>query len=219
MRRHRGLDVPANLVEACRPDRSALVLYDLQAGILRQIADRDRVLARAAALLEIARAAKVRVVFVRHVTLPAAESASHFRMPASIVASRRPVRTRHVRQQGSGRAAGAHGARGGRGPGDQGLLRRRAAPARPRGRARSRARGPLPRRADNGLDPASRLTIWEELRVAKRRPVGGKISLDPGRCRSSSTAPDQSRRWVPRTGELLDTSSHQLPTASSPRPG
>ena len=70
MHRHRGLDVPATLGEVCRPDRAALVLYDLQAGILRQIADRDRVLARAAALLEMARAAEVRVLFVRHVTLP-----------------------------------------------------------------------------------------------------------------------------------------------------
>ncbi len=70
MHRHRGLDVPATLGEACRPDRAALVLYDLQAGILRQIADRERVLARAAALLEMARAAQVRVLFVRHVTLP-----------------------------------------------------------------------------------------------------------------------------------------------------
>lgn len=70
MHRHRGLDVPTTLAEACRPDRTALVLYDLQEGILRQIADRVRVLARAAALLEAAREANVRVLFVRHVTLP-----------------------------------------------------------------------------------------------------------------------------------------------------
>ena len=62
--------MPTTLAEACRPDRVALVLYDLQVGILRQIADRDRVLARAATLLEAARAAQVRVVFARHVTLP-----------------------------------------------------------------------------------------------------------------------------------------------------
>lgn len=70
MHRHRGLDVPTTLAEACRPDRTALVLYDLQAGILRQIADRERVLTRAAALLQAAREASVRVLFVRHVTLP-----------------------------------------------------------------------------------------------------------------------------------------------------
>lgn len=70
MHRHRDLDVPATLAEACRPGRTALVLYDLQDGVLEQIADRDRVLGRAAALLQAARDAEVRVLFVRHVTLP-----------------------------------------------------------------------------------------------------------------------------------------------------
>ena len=46
------------------------MLYDLQEGILRQIRERDRVLERAAALLHAARETGVRVVFVRHVTLP-----------------------------------------------------------------------------------------------------------------------------------------------------
>jgi nicotinamidase-related amidase len=68
--RHRDLEVPTTLAEACQPSRTGLVLYDLQEGILRQIGERDRVLARAAALLQAAREAKVRVVFVRHVTLP-----------------------------------------------------------------------------------------------------------------------------------------------------
>lgn len=68
--RHRDLEVPTTLAEACRPNRTALMLYDLQEGILRQIPERDRVLARAAALLQAAREADVRVVFVRHVTLP-----------------------------------------------------------------------------------------------------------------------------------------------------
>jgi biuret amidohydrolase len=79
--RHRGLEVPTTLAEACRPERTALVLYDLQEGILRQIADREKVLARAAALLQAAREADVRVLFVRHVTLPVAlMGASQMRM-------------------------------------------------------------------------------------------------------------------------------------------
>jgi biuret amidohydrolase len=79
--RHRGLEVPTTLAEACRPERTALVLYDLQEGILRQIADREEVLARAAALLQAAREADVRVLFVRHVTLPVAlMGASQMRM-------------------------------------------------------------------------------------------------------------------------------------------
>ena len=68
--RHRGLEIPAGLAEACRPQRTALVLYDVQEGILDQISDRDRVVARCRALLDAARAAGVRTLFMRHVTLP-----------------------------------------------------------------------------------------------------------------------------------------------------
>jgi biuret amidohydrolase len=43
----------------------------MQVGILRQIPERDAVVAQARRVLEAARAAGVRTVFVRHVTLPA----------------------------------------------------------------------------------------------------------------------------------------------------
>ena len=65
-----GLDVPRTLAEVCRPDRLALVVYDMQEGILRQIADRDRVVARVGEVLDAARGAGVRTFFLRHVTLP-----------------------------------------------------------------------------------------------------------------------------------------------------
>ena len=42
----------------------------MQVGILGQIADRERVVAQVARVLEAARAASVRTVFMRHVTLP-----------------------------------------------------------------------------------------------------------------------------------------------------
>ncbi len=67
MHRHRELDVPTTLAEACRPSRTALVMYDIQDGILRQVPDRGRVLSRASELLQAARGAGVRVLFVRHV--------------------------------------------------------------------------------------------------------------------------------------------------------
>ena len=67
-----GLSVPRTLEEACDPTRLALVVYDMQAGILGQIADRDRVVAQVVRTLEAARAAGVRTVFMRHVTLPTA---------------------------------------------------------------------------------------------------------------------------------------------------
>ncbi len=65
-----GLSVPQSLSDACRPDRLALLVYDMQAGILEQIADRERVLANVRVVLEAARSAGVRTYFTRHVTLP-----------------------------------------------------------------------------------------------------------------------------------------------------
>src|SRR5918911_740327 len=65
-----GIAIPRTLEEACDPRRLALVVYDMQVGILGQIADRERVVAQVARVLEAARAASVRTVFMRHVTLP-----------------------------------------------------------------------------------------------------------------------------------------------------
>ena len=65
-----GLEVPSTLAEACRPDRLALVVYDMQEGILNQIDDRHRVVARVGEVLEIARARGIRTLFTRHITLP-----------------------------------------------------------------------------------------------------------------------------------------------------
>ncbi len=58
------------LADACRPDRLALLVYDMQEGIMGQIAERERVVAAVGEVLAIARGAGIRVVFTRHVTLP-----------------------------------------------------------------------------------------------------------------------------------------------------
>ncbi len=65
-----GLNVPDTLGEVCRPDRLGLLVYDMQAGILEQVADREQVILNARRVLEAARAATVRTYFTRHVTLP-----------------------------------------------------------------------------------------------------------------------------------------------------
>jgi biuret amidohydrolase len=65
-----GVSIPRTLAEACDPRRLALVVYDMQVGILGQIADRERVVRMVVRTLEAARAADVRIVFMRHVTLP-----------------------------------------------------------------------------------------------------------------------------------------------------
>ena len=65
-----GLEVPRTLADACRPDKLALLVYDMQVGILEQISERERVIENAARVLEAARGAGVRTYFTRHVTLP-----------------------------------------------------------------------------------------------------------------------------------------------------
>jgi nicotinamidase-related amidase len=70
MDRLHGLEVPRTLAEVCRPERLALLVYDMQVGILGQIADRERVIGRVREVLDLAREADVRTFFTRHVTLP-----------------------------------------------------------------------------------------------------------------------------------------------------
>lgn len=65
-----GLEVPQSLAEICRPERLALLVYDMQVGILRQIEDRDTVIQNVHEVLEAARGAGVRTYFTRHITLP-----------------------------------------------------------------------------------------------------------------------------------------------------
>src|SRR5919205_1075438 len=70
MERVDGLEVVQTLEDACRPRRLALLVYDMQVGILGQIEDGDAVTERVRHVLGAARAAGVRTVFVRHVTMP-----------------------------------------------------------------------------------------------------------------------------------------------------
>jgi biuret amidohydrolase len=65
-----GLHVPQSLSEVCRPERLGLLIYDMQVGILDQIAEREAVIENVREALEAARAAGVRTYFTRHVTLP-----------------------------------------------------------------------------------------------------------------------------------------------------
>jgi len=62
--------LPAAFEDWCDPARTALLVYDMQVGICRQLADGPGVVARCAAALEAARAAGMRVAFTRHVSCP-----------------------------------------------------------------------------------------------------------------------------------------------------
>jgi biuret amidohydrolase len=65
-----GLSVPQTLEEACDPQHLALIVYDMQVGILRQIKDPDTIKTAVAEVLHAAREAGVRVFFLRHLSLP-----------------------------------------------------------------------------------------------------------------------------------------------------
>jgi nicotinamidase-related amidase len=70
MRTKFGLDVPTTLEEFCRPERMALIVYDMQVGIVRQLRDGAAITARVARVLEASRQSGVRVIFTRHMSLP-----------------------------------------------------------------------------------------------------------------------------------------------------
>jgi biuret amidohydrolase len=70
MERVNGVEVPESLEDACHPHRLALLVYDMQVGILGQIDDGQAVISRVQEVRAAARAAGVRTVYVRHVTLP-----------------------------------------------------------------------------------------------------------------------------------------------------
>jgi nicotinamidase-related amidase len=65
-----GLNVPQSLSDVCRPEQLGLLVYDMQVGILEQIADAQTVIQSVREVLEASRAAGVRTYFTRHVTLP-----------------------------------------------------------------------------------------------------------------------------------------------------
>jgi nicotinamidase-related amidase len=70
MREHRHLQIPQRLADVCDPDRLALLVYDMQVGVVSQLEDGAQVTARVMAVLEAARRAAVRVFFTRYMSLP-----------------------------------------------------------------------------------------------------------------------------------------------------
>lgn len=72
MRHAYGLSIPQTVEDACDPARMALLIYDMQVGIVRQIPDGDRIVAGCVRLRDAARANGFRVFYVRHMSLPTA---------------------------------------------------------------------------------------------------------------------------------------------------
>jgi biuret amidohydrolase len=70
MKKAYGLSIPQTLEEVCEPNRIALLVYDMQIGILSQIKNADEVTQQVRRVLTTARDAGVRVFFSRHLSLP-----------------------------------------------------------------------------------------------------------------------------------------------------
>ena len=70
MKHVRGLDIPQSLEEVCDPSRMALVVYDMQIGILKQIKNPEAIVTKVSRVLEATRIAGVRTFFMRHMSLP-----------------------------------------------------------------------------------------------------------------------------------------------------
>jgi biuret amidohydrolase len=65
-----GLDIPVTLEDVCDRRRMALIVYDMQIGVLSQIDDAQEITAAVVAVLDAARRAGVRVLFTRYMSLP-----------------------------------------------------------------------------------------------------------------------------------------------------
>ena len=70
MQRAFGLSIPQTLEDICDPARLALVVYDMQVGIVKQIENGAQITGRVLQVLEAARKAGIRVFFTRHMSLP-----------------------------------------------------------------------------------------------------------------------------------------------------
>jgi nicotinamidase-related amidase len=70
MQRAFGFDIPQTLEDVCDPRHLALIVYDMQAGIVNQIENGKQITDKVVQVLEAAREAEIRVFFTRHMSLP-----------------------------------------------------------------------------------------------------------------------------------------------------
>lgn len=70
MQEFAGIRIPGSLEEIIRPQNTALIVYDMQAGITKQIANGEAIVGNVAKVLSAARSAGIRIFFTRHMSLP-----------------------------------------------------------------------------------------------------------------------------------------------------
>ena len=70
MTTHNGIEIFSTLQELIHPQRTALLIYDMQVGIVPQIKDGPDILTKVLTLLDASRRAGIRTIFTRHMSLP-----------------------------------------------------------------------------------------------------------------------------------------------------
>jgi nicotinamidase-related amidase len=70
MQRAYGLSIPQTLEDICDPQRMAVIVYDMQVGIVNQIKNGRQITEKVLQVLQVARSAGFRVFFTRHMSLP-----------------------------------------------------------------------------------------------------------------------------------------------------
>ncbi|WP_406236106.1 cysteine hydrolase family protein [Nocardia sp. NBC_01009] len=70
LRHGNGLDIPEELADVCAPHRMAVIVYDMQVGVLSQLPDSEEIIERVARVVEAARRGGYPVIFLRHFFLP-----------------------------------------------------------------------------------------------------------------------------------------------------
>jgi nicotinamidase-related amidase len=70
MQRAYGLDIPQTLEDVCDPKRLALIVYDMQVGIVQQVENGQQITGKVVQVLQAARKAEIRIFFTRHMSLP-----------------------------------------------------------------------------------------------------------------------------------------------------
>jgi nicotinamidase-related amidase len=70
MKQYSGIEIGEGLSDYCRPDRMALVVYDMQIGIITQVKGADETLKRVKHVVDAARTGGFRIIFMRHMSMP-----------------------------------------------------------------------------------------------------------------------------------------------------
>ena len=65
-----GLSIPQTIEDALDLESTALIVYDMQVGIIRQMKNGDEVLAKVGQVLAVSREVGLRTFFMRHTSLP-----------------------------------------------------------------------------------------------------------------------------------------------------